>query len=185
MTCIAGIKKGNKVWIGGDSAATSGNMSQLIIADKKVFVKGEFAFGVCGSPKVMDVLRDKVKIPKQSMPDNRKYITVSVLPEIKQAFRQSGCMERNKFGKEIEEIYGMLLFGYRGSLYRMESNFQIITTAYGFDAVGSGQDIALGHMHSTSSSMLNNPKKRILKALEASAINNAGVRPPFAVVCVG
>ena len=186
MTCIIGIQKNKNVWLGGDSAGTAGDMSQMIIADKKVFVRGEFAFGVCGLPKVMDALNHEMILPKQSSPDDRQFMGSTFIQTVKETLKKAGCVKKGDgmFGPTDEHFEGAFLIGYRGKLYRMESNFQIITSAYGFDAVGSGADIALGHLHSTQASLLHSPKRRILKALEASSINNAAVRPPFSIVKV-
>jgi len=180
MTCIVGIEHGNTVFVGGDSAATGGDLSQRVIADKKVFVIGEFAFGVCGLPKVMDALRFNIKFPQQVKgTDDRQYIASEFIPTFKAGLQKEGCVLVHK--EHGEYFQGAILVGYRAKLYHVEANFQVITSAYGFDAVGSGANIAIGSLHATKSL---SPKKRILQALEASAINNAGVRPPFAIVSV-
>lgn len=173
MTAIVGIQKSGRVWLGGDSAATSGDLSQRVIGDSKVFIVGDIAFGVCGLPKVMDVLRDAIKYPRQTGNDSRSFMTNELIPAIKNALKHHGCVQNDEF-------HGSALIGYRGLLYCLEGNFQIITNAYGFDAVGSGADIAIGSLHATRSTR--NPHKRILMALEAASINNAGVRPPFNVI---
>ena len=194
MTCIVGLQSGKSVLIGGDSAGTSGNLSQRILGDKKVFNKGKFVFGVCGLPKVIDAIRYTFDIPEQDKSEeDRAYISATFLPAFKECLKEAGCFagehDREESGHEesesnqdnLEEVFvGAVLFGYKGKLYRIESNFQIITNAYEFDAVGSGQDIAIGALHSSKKN--SNAKKRILSALEASAINNAGVRPPFTIV---
>lgn len=180
MTCIVGIQQGNTVYLGGDSAATGGDLSQMVIADKKVFVNGDIAFGICGSPKIIDPLMF-TKFPKQpkGMGD-REFVSTQLVPSIKDAFAKAGCMRMDE--KHGEHFEGAILFGIAGKLYRMEPNFQLLTDAYGFDAVGSGQDIAIGSLHATKGNR--NARSRIMKALEASAIANAGVRPPFVVVSV-
>lgn len=180
MTCIVGIQGRNTVWIGGDSAATSGDGSQMLIADKKVFVNGDIAFGICGSPKIIDPLMF-TKFTKQTKGMNdREYVSTVLVPEIKGAFEAAGCKVQHPQYGEIFE--GAILFGTKGKLYRMEANFQLVTDAHGFDSVGSGSDIAIGSLHATKNDK--NAHRRILTALQASAIANAGVRPPFAIVSV-
>jgi len=177
MTCIVGIQKGRSVWLGGDSAATGGDGSQMLIADKKVFVNGDVVFGICGSPKIIDPLRF-AELPKQGRgQDDRQFVAGELVPTIKEAFKHAGCVVQHKDHGEMFE--GAILFGTSGKLYRMECNFQLITDAYGFDSVGSGSDIAIGSLHATKRD--GNVRRRIITALEASAIANAGVRPPFAV----
>jgi len=181
MTCIVGIQRNSRVYLGGDSAATGGDGSQMVIADKKVFVNGDLAFGICGSPKIIDPLRF-TKFPKQKRgQDDREFVAKELVPAIKAAFKESGCVVENpKYGEIFE---GAILFGTQGKLYRMESNFQIITDAYGFDSVGSGADIAIGSLHATKKDR--DSRRRIITALEAASIANSGVRPPFAIVTVG
>lgn len=175
MTCIIGIVKGNKVWLGGDSAGTSGNGEQRLIGDKKVFLREGFAFGVCGSPKAMDALRFNVVLPTQTTKDDREFMSTAFVQAFKEGLQQAGCLENEQFQGEI-------LVGYKGNLYRIQGNLQVITTACGFDAVGAGADIAMGSLHATVGDR--DTKKRITTALNASALHNATVRPPFAIVCV-
>jgi len=180
MTCIVGINQGRTVWIGGDSAMTGGDLGQGISLDPKVFIiADEFAFGICGSPKLMNVLCHNFDIKKQKTGDDNKYFCSEFITSLKEAFVAGGCtVDHPEHGTCFE---GELLAGYRGRLYRIQSNFQIITDAYGFTSVGSGSDIAIGSLHATKN---DHPKRRILKALEASAIANAAVRPPFNIVSV-
>lgn len=180
MTCIVGIEGKNTVWLGGDSAATSGNGQQMLIADSKVFVNESVAFGVCGSPKVMDPLKF-TKFTKQKRGlDTREFVAKHLVPEIKAVLKEAGCVVDNPQHGEMFE--GAVLIGTGGKLYRMECNFQIISDSFRFDAVGSGAEIAIGSLHATRSDK--NPNRRIMTALEASAIANAGVRPPFNIVSV-
>lgn len=180
MTCIVGIEGKNTVWLGGDSAATAGDGSQTLIADKKVFVNGDIAFGICGSPKIIDPLM-YTKFAKQKRgEDNREYVATVLVPMIKHAFKEAGCTVEHPEAGEV--FHGEILFGVGGKLYRMQSNFQLITDSQGYASVGSGSDIALGSLHATKKD--SNARRRILTALEASALGNAGVRPPFAIVSV-
>lgn len=180
MTCIVGLESRNTVYIGGDSAATAGDLSQMIIAEKKVFKRGEFVFGICGTPKVMDTMRFNLVIPENDgSKSDRAYLSSDFIAAFREQLKVDGVLNHDP--QHGEYFQGAFLMGYRGKLYRIESNLQIVTAAYGFDSVGSGADIALGNLHA-SKGKFSNPKKRIVSALEASAINNAGVRPPFAVV---
>lgn len=182
MTCIVGIEKNGVVWLGGDAAATSPDMGQTIIGEPKVFANGSLLIGVCGSPKVMDALKHTDWEPYLSSSDSSDGRTVLVnefAPAFTRKLKELGCLSKFK-EDDSDGFYGALLLGYKGKLYNMQSNFQLITTAYGFNSVGSGSDIALGSLHATG--RMKNPKQRILKALEAAAINNAAVRPPFTII---
>ena len=179
MTCILGLVDGKTVYVGGDSAGTSGDLSQRIIGDKKVFKRDTVVFGVCGSPKVMDALMHVLVVPKRSTgQDVGEYVRKDLVPALKTVLTETGCVSSNEQHPELFE--GAIMVGCHGKLFVVESNFQVITNAYGFDSVGSGSDIAIGAMHASMKER--NAKKRMLKALEASSINNAGVRPPFTIV---
>lgn len=180
MTCIVGIEHKGTVWLGGDSAATGGDGSQMLIADSKVFVVSDIAFGICGSPKLFDPLKF-TKFTKQKRGlDVREFLATSLIPEIKSAFKKAGCITQHPEHGEVFE--GAILFGTDGKLFRMECNFQLITDKHMFDSVGSGANIAIGSLHATTND--SNSQRRIMTALKASSIANAGVRPPFKIVSV-
>jgi ATP-dependent protease HslVU (ClpYQ) peptidase subunit len=180
MTCIVGVTNGKNVWLGGDSAGTAGDMSRTIIKDPKVFVRDEIGFGVCGSPKVMDVLAHAIELPKQTDGTDRSFLVGQLVPAIRRGLKKFDAVFKHPQHGTLFE--GALLIGYRGCLYQLESNFQLIQAANGFDATGSGGELARGSLQSTRG--VGDPKKRILIALEASAAANAGVAPPFVVVKV-
>lgn len=175
MTCIVGIEKDGAVWIGGDSAGTAGNMNQRIRGDKKVFKKGEFLFGFCGSFRMGQLLRHNLILPEQAPgQDDVGFLVNDFIASVK------ACLGE---GKEIPNGFeGAFLVGYRGHLYNIEGDFQVGQPEAKFDACGSGADVAVGAMHASVKEK--SCKKRIVQALEASALNNAAVRPPFTVMCL-
>lgn len=178
MTCIVGVEKGNTVWLGGDSAGTNGALGRTIIKDPKVFVKGDVAFGVCGLPKVMDAIRHAIELPVQDKGDtDRAFLVSTLVPALRDGLKKLDCCQ-----KEGEETVfeGAVLIGYRGKVYNMQGNFQLIHSADGYASVGSGSTLALGSLDATKGQ---NPKKRVLAALRAST-KNAGCAPPFVVVTV-
>lgn len=183
MTCIVGIQSNNKVSIGGDSALTSPDGAQRSYGEGKVFLNGKVLFGVCGLPKVINALRDVLDVPEQPKGvDDQKYVSKFLIPAIKECLWETGCSNQGdtEEDREGEFFEGSFLMGHKGKLYRVECNFQVITSSYGFDAVGSGQDIAIGSLHASKKEK--DAKKRILEALESSSINNSGVRPPFLIL---
>lgn len=174
MTCIVGIEKKGTVWLGGDSAGTARNMHQRVRADKKVFIKGEFIMGFCGSFRMGQLLQCSLVIPeRQSAGDDYSWLVTEFTAAVKKCLAAEG-------GEGEEKLTPNFLFGYKGKLYGMMGDYQVSKPEFGFDAMGSGADIAIGAMHASKGKW--NPKKRILQALEASAHNNAAVRPPFHVL---
>jgi ATP-dependent protease HslVU (ClpYQ) peptidase subunit len=175
MTCIVGLQKNGVVWIGGDSAGTSGDMRQRVRGDKKVFINGEFIIGFCGSFRVGQLLRHNLQLPTpQPGQDDVTFLVNDFINAVK------ACLSEGSSVEQMKGFEGAFLVGYRGKLYNIEADFQVGQPEVGFDACGSGADVAIGAMH--ASTKVRNSRKRIEKALEASALNNAAVRPPFTIL---
>ena len=178
MTCIVGLVSGRDVWLGGDRAATGGNLGRTIIKHPKIFVKNGVGFGVCGLPKVIDALQHAVDLPTQEDDGPAKtFLVGQLVPALRDGLKKMDCTEDNN-GQA--NFHGAILIAYRGELHELEGNFQLVESAKGFASVGSGSEPALGSLRSSNG----NPKKRLIKALEVSAENNAGVAPPFDVLTV-
>lgn len=178
MTCIVGVEHKGVVWLGGDSAATDGALNTTIIKDPKVFLRDGVGFGVCGLPKVMDALAHAIKLPKQKMGTDRAFLVSELVPAIRDGLEKLDCVIKHH-GESFFE--GAVLIAYRGKLYELQGNFQLVHSAAGYASVGSGSALALGSLAATTS--VKDPKQRVLKALEVST-KNAGVKPPFVVIKV-
>ncbi len=181
MTCIVGIEHKGSVWLGGDSAATDGGLNRTIIKDPKVFQKGEIGFGVCGSPKVMDALAHGIEYPVQEGGEDRAFLVGTLVPAIREGLVKldAAGKDNSPFGGGADIVFhGEVLLAYRGVLYRLQGNFQLIKGSEGYASVGSGAKLALGSLHGSKG----NPKSRILAALKAATDGNAGVAPPFVVI---
>lgn len=185
MTCIVAVKKGGTVWLGGDRAATDGRLNRTIIRDPKVFMKGEVGFGVCGSPKVMDALAHGIELPVQRGGSDRSFLVATLVPAIRK-----GLVDLDAAGKDSDPLGGSpgttfegeVLLAYRGEIYKLQGNFQLVATDRDHEATGSGAPFALGSLAETW--RMESPRKRVIAALEAAAQGNAGVAPPFDVVVV-
>jgi 20S proteasome alpha/beta subunit len=177
MTCIVGLIKGDTVFLGGDRAATDGGLNRTLIKEPKVFEKGGIGFGVCGLPKIMDALQHTIELPPYSGGDAKAYLVAEVVPALRDGLKKLECTEEHN-GQQY--FHGAMLIGFQGRLFQLEANFQLVESAKGFDAVGSGAEPALGSLRSSKG----NPRKRLLEALKISAENNAGVAPPFDVIVI-
>lgn len=181
MTCIVGIVKGGTVWIGGDSAGTDSSLNRILTRDPKAFVVGDYAFGVSGSPKVMDAVRYGAHIPDWEMGvEDRSHLVNNVVPHLRETMLKLDCAGPTQEGGI--GFKGALLVGFNGRLYQLQSNFQLVQSSENFASVGSGSALALGALHSSRHET--SPRKRINQALEVAAAGNAGVAPPFVVVSV-
>lgn len=175
MTCIVGLVSGDSVFLGGDRAATDGGLNRTIIKEPKVFARGDIGFGVCGLPKVMDVVQHAIEFPPFSGGDDKGYLVSIVVPTLREGLKKYECTETSKSG---QQFHGAMLIGFRGRLYQLEGNFQLVESSKGFDAVGSGQEPALGSLRHTKGKA----RDRLIEALTVSADNNAGVAAPFDVI---
>ncbi|MGH2638271.1 MAG: hypothetical protein ACRDF4_03155, partial [Rhabdochlamydiaceae bacterium] len=134
MTCIVGIVENNVVYIGGDSASVNTNFQSETRADAKVFQVGEFLFGICGSWRMGQVLRFKVKTPERKENQNDyEYLVADWVDATREAMKESGCL----VGEDEQEFLpGTFLMGYRGNLYTVDSDFGIGQSLDGMAACG-------------------------------------------------
>ena len=75
------------------------------------------------------------------------------------------------------------LISYNGELYSMDGNFAINQTRDGIDAIGSGEEYALGALHILRE--LNrgmDPERMVHFALKAADYFASGVCPPFTIL---
>jgi ATP-dependent protease HslVU (ClpYQ) peptidase subunit len=149
LTCIVGVEHGGKVWIGGDSAGVA-DYSITARADGKVFTRGPYTFGFCGSFRMGQILRydAELSIPSATevpLRDLEAFMVSVFVPEVRKVLRRSRftTVENNV------ETGGLFLVGIRGRLYAIDSDFQVGRSRDGYMAVGCGDDLALGAMHVT------------------------------------
>lgn len=181
MTCIVGVSKEGSVWLGGDRAAVDGGLNRTIIGDPKVFLRGELGIGVCGLPKVMDAVAHVITLPRQRSGEARTFLVGELVPALRAGLKELDCTsEEQGYGTCFN---GAMLLAYRGEVYTLEGNFQLVKGTRGYASVGSGAELARGSLAETW--RLDNPRRRVLAALKAAADGNAGVAPPFDVVVVG
>ena len=68
----------------------------------------------------------------------------------------------------------------RGRIFEIESDYQVGERAEPFNAVGCGQDLALGALYAAEH-LASRPRARIELSLAAAANFSAGVYPPFRI----
>lgn len=179
MTCIAGVKHGETVYIGADSAGVAG-YSISIRADQKVFVRGAMLFGAAGSFRMMQLLRYRLEIPAHAKGvSDHEYMVTDFIDAVRKCLKAGGARGEKD---AVEHQDGCFLVGYRGRIYQIEGDFQVGYREEDFDSIGCGQDVALGSLHSSKGK---HPKDRIKAALTAAARFSAGVRPPFRILKIG
>lgn len=176
MTCIVGLLDRENIYIGGDSAAIN-DYGLSIRKDKKIFVKGDFIFGFAGSYRMGQLLKYSFIPPEHDKNmDTYEYMVLNFIETLRECLSKGGltAIKNNE-----EEIGGIFLVGYKQRLFCVQSDFQVSERVDSFDAIGVGDQVALGSLYSTNGM---HPEERILQALKASENFNSGVRGPFDII---
>lgn len=178
ITCIVGkVTKDGCVLIGGDSAGVSG-LSVMVRKDFKVFTKGGFAYGFCGSFRMGQLLAWEFQSPAHAADISvDQYIRTTWIDAVRASFNRGGYLLR----ENNQEYGGTFMVGYRGRLFTVHGDFQVGESIHDFNAIGCGDDLALGAMYALRDSKLSD-EERLGVALEAAQEFNGGVRAPFSFV---
>lgn len=176
MTCIVGIRRDGKVFIGGDSAGTDRYGSQRTRADDKVFVSQGFAFGFTSSYRY----NLKPPTPREGV-EPAEFMTTEFIDAVREVLKTGGYA---KVENGVERG-GSFIVGWRGELYHVEHDFQVGVVTDEHVATGSGVDLALGSLWTTERDRKLTVRRRIHLALGAAEQYDAYVRGPFKIVSVG
>lgn len=173
MTCISGLVHKGKVWMGGDSAGVSGYFVHPVKAPK-VFRNGPFLIGVCGSFRVLQLLRYAFR-PPEIEADLDRYMVTTWVDAVRACFKAGGHEAKYE---GTDSHHGPFLVGIRGRIFDVQADFQVTESANPFSVVGCGRDYALGSLHTTEG---RNPRDRVLISLQAAERFSGGVIGPFVV----
>jgi hypothetical protein len=177
MTAIVGLVDKGTVYIGGDSAGVGG-MSLTVRNDSKVFRTGPFVMGFTTSFRMGQLLRYSLQVPR--LPENPRkieaFMVTEFIPAVRRTLKDGGWATKEK----EQEAGGTFLVGVGGRLFQINSDYQVGEASIGYDAVGCGEDLALGALF--ASGHVRNPRNRVRLALRAAERFSAGVRGPFKVV---
>ncbi len=181
MTCCIGVAQNGVVTVGADSAGVA-EYSLTIRADTKVFRNGPMIFSFTHSFRMGQLLRHAFTVPDHDpRTDVDKWMATVFIDAVRKCLKDGGYASRNS----ETESGGTFLVGYKGTLYQVESDYQVgipadaPVTGHQFAAVGCGQDIAHGAMFVQD--VTKPAKERILAALTAAERYSAAVRGPFVV----
>lgn len=198
MTAIVGLEHGGKVYIGGDSAGSDG-WRMTIRSDEKVFVRQgaedfstggsrnvhEMVFGFTTSFRMGQLLHYALQIP--TMPATEAEMDRWMVTTFIDAVR--ACLKAGGYAAKAneEETGGTFLVGTRGRLYVVYDDYQVGRTADGYNAVGCGEEYALGALHAlngagSTRAKTPSPQAQIEAALEAASQFSTGVAGPYLVL---
>jgi ATP-dependent protease HslVU (ClpYQ) peptidase subunit len=173
MTCIVAIKDGSGgVLMGADSAGVGG-WSIRTRVDRKIYRVGPFLFGFTSSFRMGQLLAYSFECPVQGTDESDfRFMATKFIDAVRLTFKNGGFARR----ESETEKGGVFLVGYRGRIFRVEDDYQVVEIAHDFDACGCGEEIALGSLYSTTGKQFG---QRATTALHAAAEFSNGVRGPF------
>lgn len=184
MTCIAAVTNSEQVWMGGDSAGVSG-WDLSLRADPKVFTNGEFILGFTTSFRMGNLLRFAFTPPTpHEGQDLFAFMCVDFVNAVRDCLKAGGYASKSN----ETESGGTFLVGFRGRLFRVDSDYQVGESRGGYDAVGCGAPYALGAlslMRSDEHFDRFEEATQVRNALEAAESHSAGVRGPFTILSTG
>jgi ATP-dependent protease HslVU (ClpYQ) peptidase subunit len=178
MTCIVGIEHAGGVTIGADAAGSDG-WSITSRADTKIFRNGPYLFGFCGSFRMGQLLHYSLIPPRVPAGDLERHMATDFVDAVRECLQVGGYAQR----KNEVEAGGTFLVATADTLFCIQSDYQVARQRMGFDAIGSGEEVALGSLHATADRNIT-PKRRALMALQAATDLTAFVQGPFTVKTV-
>lgn len=169
MSCVVGIVKDKKVWLGAESCASTGDGERKYNKLQKIFKNGPYLIAFVGNVRPGQVIMPNWKPPKdvKDFPDS--------LIEI---FTEKGCIGVDSEDQTVMQSTNFLI-AFKNRLYEILIDFQMneIDT---YTAIGSGSDFATGSLHTTSS-MNFTPEKRIKIALDAAVYHSTACAGPYII----
>lgn len=172
MTCIVALVEDGKVYIGGDSAGIAG-LSLSTRKDRKVFINGEFIFGFTSSFRMGQLLRYSLVPPKNlENKDIYQFMVTDFINSVRDCLKNGGYASKNN----ETESGGVFLVGYKGRLFKIESDYQVGEVYDNFECCGCGEEFAKGSLFSTQDMQV---EDRLNIALKSASKFSAGVCEPF------
>lgn len=182
MTGIAGLVQDGRVWLVGDSASVGDRHYLQLVAEPKVFVRDQMAFGFTSSFWMGRIIQHRLVIP--TLPSDLtaanidRWMATEFADALRGSFRDAGYLKV----ENTREEGGQFLVGVAGLLYCFDDDFHASRMLPGFTACGSGVSVILGSLFSTDGRP---PEDRLLTALRAAENFTTTVRSPFTVVSTG
>jgi ATP-dependent protease HslVU (ClpYQ) peptidase subunit len=167
VTCIVGWVENGIVYLGADSAGMDTNTYAISVQRQpKVFYNGPMIIGYTTSFRMGQLLEHALVVPPQTDDESiEHYMVTTFMDTVRDCLKSHGwstVTHNNESG-------GQFLVGYRGRLFVVESQFNVLEAAQPYAAIGCAEAVASG----------------ALCALKAAAACSAGVRGPFTILQLG
>ncbi len=172
MSCVVGLLKDGKLYMGSDGRASTDAGEKRPIIATKLFWNGNFLIGFAGSVRTGQLLKPEYF----EIPDD--------IHELADAIRghlgDKGSLATSDDQLSIQNCN--FLIGFDGKLYEILTDFQINEASGDSLSIGSGSPFAMGSLF--TSKRVKSGEKRVLIALKAAAEYDAACGPPYSVEVV-
>lgn len=180
MTCIVALKDNGRVFMGADSAGVGG-YSRSNRMDPKIYRVGSMLIGFTTSFRMGQLLGYSLTPPHHHADVAiEKYVATVFITAVRDCLKAGGWAEKEK----EQEKGGTFLVAYKARIFEIHSDYQVGERAEPYNAVGCGEDLALGSLYTSGISRIDDavkPRDRIMMALQAAATFSAGVYAPFLI----
>jgi len=176
MTLIAAIKdaRGN-IYMLGDSAAiptTEDDIIRGVRKDPKVFIRGQYGIGFAGSFRTGEILQHIWEPPVYTgRIAIERFMRTTFIESIKTALRKSDG-----------ELYPILV-GLDGHIFNVQPDYHIGESLDPYEAIGSGETLALGGLHTLQGTTFS-ARTKLIKVAEAAEHHSNQVMAPFNIIKV-
>lgn len=168
MTTIIGIKTESSVLLIGDRRATDGTRYG-VLSEPKVFRVGDALIGYSGTLRSLQALKCGLQLrARQDGESPLQYLTGLLVTEMRLTFHDRMI---------TDDAPGETIVACGGELYVITTDGSALAPHRGYDAIGSGQDYALGVMYANRHIV--DPRLRLWKAMEAAAEFDSYTGGPF------
>jgi len=172
MSCVVGIKSKDRIYIGGDSFASSdGDIREII--NPKVFRNKHILIGFCGSLISGQLLTPKLWTPPTDIP----LLSLS----IKKHLEDHDCTV-DADADTTKYSHANFLIAFKGTLIQIYADFSVSEFKEDYTAIGSGKHFALGSLYETKHL---NPKIRIKKAIQCASYFRGDVGGKIIIKSIG
>lgn len=150
MTCIVGVRSHSGVLLAADSQWSEVNIAKQARDPKVVELSDLVSIGYCGSGRLGQILTYHVGISDPPLgADEHEWAVVEFVDALRGALEECGHLRIESDGDRANlESMGdsNFLLAVRGRLFSVYEDFEVLEHDYVFDAVGSGEEVAVGAM---------------------------------------
>jgi ATP-dependent protease HslVU (ClpYQ) peptidase subunit len=182
MTCVIGLKRNGRVWIGADTTGIwdDGWGGIMSVGTSKVWKMDPFIFGSSGSYRAIQLVHRTLGMGKllttnrhRDSPITEGFMVRDLVPAIKKILEEGDFSEKKN---ERAEQQADFLIGVGKKLFMLQDDYAVLEIASPFTAIGSGKYVATGAMEILTQNTRLKPVDMINRALLAvqKHINTVG-----------